>query len=119
MAKAPRVSGASGASAPPATATSTIPERTAWKACPMAIAPDAHELAFPTAGPRTAQVDRHVARPGAPEDGRGERGRDRADATEHVRRVLLLAEGDAAQRRPDPDPGAAVGPIGIGEAGLA
>ncbi len=50
-ANAPKVSGASGASAPPASATSTEPSRTAWKACPMAVAPDAHEFALPTVGP--------------------------------------------------------------------
>ena len=52
IANAPNVSGASGASAPPATATSTVPSRTAWNAWPMATAPDAHELALPMAGPR-------------------------------------------------------------------
>ncbi len=52
MAKAPKVSGASGASAPPAMATSTMPARIAWAAWPMAIAPDAQEFALPTAGPR-------------------------------------------------------------------
>ena len=50
-AKAPNVSGASGASAPPARARSTVPSRMAWKAWPMAIAPDAQELALPTDGP--------------------------------------------------------------------
>jgi hypothetical protein len=51
IAKAPKVSGASGASAPPASATSTVPSRTASKAWPMATAPEAHEFALPTAGP--------------------------------------------------------------------
>ena len=52
MAKAPKVSGASGASAPPARAASTVPARIAWKACPIAIAPEAHEFALPIDGPR-------------------------------------------------------------------
>ena len=55
MANAPNVSGASGASAPPASATSTVPARIAASACPIAVAPDAHEFAFPIAGPRISR----------------------------------------------------------------
>ena len=50
-ANAPKVSGARGASAPPARAASTVPSRMAWNAWPIAIAPEAHEFELPTAGP--------------------------------------------------------------------
>jgi hypothetical protein len=50
---AAKVSGASGASTPPATTASTSPLRIIPRASPIAIAPDAQEFEFPNAGPRT------------------------------------------------------------------
>ena len=106
IAKAPNVSGANGASAPPAMATSTMPARIACAAWPMAIAPDAQEFALPYGRTADALVDRHVRCRRSAEDRRRQRRRDRAHAAGNVGLVLFLAEGDAAQRRSDPDPGA-------------
>ena len=105
MANAPKVSGASGASAPPARAASTVPARIAWNACPMAIAPEAQRVRVADRRPADPQVDRHVrcARPA--EDGGGQRGRHGPHAAPHVVGVLLFAEGHAAECRADPDPG--------------
>ncbi len=66
MANAPKVRGASGASAPPARAASTTPSRTAWNAWPMAMAPEAHELALPTAGPRRPRSMAPLTAPAPP-----------------------------------------------------
>ena len=51
MAKAPKQSGASGASAPPAIMTSASPRATARKASPMAIAPEAQLIPLVLLGP--------------------------------------------------------------------
>src|SRR2546430_11493789 len=51
MLNAANVSGASGASAPPASITSARPSRTVWKASPTAIVPDAQLIAFVAFGP--------------------------------------------------------------------
>ena len=48
---APKQSGASGASAPPASIASARPARIAWKASPTAIVPDAQLIALVTLGP--------------------------------------------------------------------
>ena len=89
----PWVSGASGASAPPATATSTIPERTAWNAWPMATAPDAQELALPSAGPRMPRSIATLLAPAPPKTAVASVGAT-ARTPQHIGRVLLLAEGD-------------------------
>src|SRR2546425_2999072 len=49
---AAKVRGASGASTPPAIIAWASPSRIIRNASPIAIAPDAHELEFPSAGPR-------------------------------------------------------------------
>ena len=72
----------------------------------MATAPEAHELALPTVGPVDAEVESHVAGPGAPEHRQRERRRHAPHAARHESGVLLLPEGHAAERRADPDPGA-------------
>jgi len=51
-AKAVKVSGASGASTPPARTTRATPSRMRRSPSPIAMAPEAQELEFPIAGPR-------------------------------------------------------------------
>ena len=51
-AKEPNVSGASGASTPPASMSGVWPSRTRRKASPIAIAPEAQELLLARLGPR-------------------------------------------------------------------
>ncbi len=53
MSNAPKASGLSGTSAPPATAVSISPDRIAPSASPIATAPDAHEFAVDRIGPWT------------------------------------------------------------------
>src|SRR5881397_395127 len=56
MLNAAYVSGASGASAPPASMTSARPSRTAWKASPTAIVPDAQLIAFGPVNPNSMAI---------------------------------------------------------------
>ena len=51
ISKAPKVSGASGASTPPASIASARPSRMRRVASPIAMVPEAHELALATVGP--------------------------------------------------------------------
>src|SRR5213596_864117 len=51
MLNAANVSGASGASAPPASMMSARPSRTTWNASPTAMVPDAQLIAFVALGP--------------------------------------------------------------------
>ena len=72
----------------------------------MAMAPDAHEFELPTVGPVSPRSMATLLRARAAEDGERQGRRHATHAARHVPGVLLLAEGDAAQRRADPDAGA-------------
>ena len=56
MSKAPKASGLSGISTPPAIAASIWPDRIASSASPMATEPEAHELAVDRIGPWTPRA---------------------------------------------------------------
>ena len=80
MAKAPKQSGASGASAPPASITSASPRTMARNASPIAIAPEAQLIPLVELGPVQPELDRDVAARGAGEHGERERRVDRPRA---------------------------------------
>ena len=98
MAKAPKQSGASGASAPPAIMTSASPRTMARKPSPMAMAPGGAAHPVGGVGAGAAELDRDVAAGGAGEDGERQRGIHRARALGQEGVVVLLAVGHAAER---------------------
>ena len=100
---APKTSGESGASTPPASAARTSPRAMARNASPIATVPDAHEFPLATVGPREAELDRNVARRRAAEHrDRKQRSDGRQPAlAKHV--VLFVGEGEPAERRTEVD----------------
>ena len=106
MSNAPKASGDSGTSQPPAIAASTRPSRRSPER--LAERHAARCAGVRRRQDRTADVERdaEVRRRGAAEDGERQRRGDLADALLEVSLVLLLGERDAAQRRPEVDPDA-------------
>ena len=110
MSNAPKASGLSGTSTPPAIAASISPVRIAPSASPRATAPDAHELAVDRIGPWTSRAMPRLAGAAPPNTASASVRAHRADAALEVALVLLLGVRDAAERAAEVDPD----PIRIG-----
>ncbi len=74
MSNAPKASGLSGISQPPAMAASTRPSRRSPSASPSATAPDAHEFAVDRIGPRTSRAMPRLAGAAPPNTARARLG---------------------------------------------
>ena len=98
MAKAPKQSGASGASAPPLSMTSASPRAMARKPSPMAMVPEAQLMPLVVLGPDRPNSIAMLQLAAPANTVSASDGIHGAEAAAHVVAVLLLGPRDAAER---------------------
>ena len=111
MANAPKMSGASGASAPPASMTCASPRRISRNASPMANAPEAQELALVMFGPCSPSSIATLHEAAEPKTVSARIGSTPRMPAPLINAVLLLGKAQPAQRAAQVDARPARGPL--------